>query len=148
MHRLWDFTMREIVFVGDAEYVEQARERVVDAATSLMEAWDLSFRLVSATDPFFATVRGSKALFQRSRALKHEMMIDVGAGARGAIAAGSINAAGELFGNAFDIRTASGKTATSACVGFGLERLVLALFAQHGFAPARWPRAMREVVFG
>jgi seryl-tRNA synthetase len=148
MQRLWDFSMREIVFIGDADFVEEQRARVVGAATALMEAWDLSYRLVSATDPFFATVRGSKALFQRTRALKHEMMIDVGAGGGGEIAAGSINVAGELFGNAFDIRAAGGKTATTACVGFGLERLVLALFAQHGFTPARWPRALQEVVFG
>jgi seryl-tRNA synthetase len=145
MQRLWDFSMREIIFIGAADFVDAQRERVVRAMTSLMEEWDLTGRLVSATDPFFATVRGTKALWQRSRALKYEMMIDVGAGS---IAAGSINFAGELFGNAFGIQTADGKSATTACVGFGLERLVLALFCQHGFAPERWPHAMREVVFG
>ena len=56
--------------------------------------------------------------------------------------------AGTLFGHAFGIRTHEGEIATTACVGFGLERLVLALFSQHGFEPRRWPRAMREVVFG
>jgi hypothetical protein len=110
-----------------------------------MSAWDLGFRLVSASDPFFATVRGTKALWQRSRSLKHEMVVDVGSGS---VAAGSINVAGNLFGGAFRIRTAAGEVATTACVGFGLERLVLALFSQHGFEPARWPRPMREVVFG
>lgn len=148
MHRLWDFSMREIVFVGAAEDIEQQRERVVLAVMSLMQEWDLAVRLVSASDPFFATVRGTKALWQRSRALKYEMMTDVGPAGAGAIAAGSINFAGELFGDAFQIGTADGKTATTACVGFGLERLVLALFSQHGFVPMRWPTAMREVVFG
>jgi seryl-tRNA synthetase len=145
MHRLWDFSMREIVFVGAAKFVEEQRARVVEAVTKLMNAWDLAVRVVSASDPFFATVRGSKALWQRSRALKYEMMVDVGAGS---IAAGSINFAGELFGNAFAIRTPQGNPVTTACVGFGLERLVLAFFAQHGFDRARWPDEMREVVFG
>lgn len=145
LSRLWDFSMREIVFAGSATFVEEQRARVIDAVTALMRRWDLSFRLVSASDPFFATVRGTKALWQRSRGLKHEMVVDVGTGA---IAAGSVNVAGTLFGNAFRISTHDGELATTACVGFGLERLVLALFSQHGFEPARWPSTMREVVFG
>ena len=100
---------------------------------------------MSASDPFFATVRGTKALWQRTRALKYEVLVDIGTGH---LAAGSINYAGTLFGDAFRIRTDGGEIATTACVGFGLERFVLALFSQHGFEPGRWPRAMREIVFG
>ncbi len=147
IHRLWDFSMREIVFLGSAKFVEERRARMVETAMSLMSEWDLASRLVSASDPFFATVRGTKALWQRSRDLKYEVLADVGRSA-GPIAVGSINLAGPLFGHAFDIRTEGGEVATTACVGFGLERLVLALFSQHGFEPGRWPPAMREVVFG
>lgn len=147
MHRLWDFSMREIIFAGSVDFVLERRGQVVDAVVSLMKEWDLAFRLESASDPFFATVRGTKALWQRTRDLKYEMLVDVGAEA-GTLAAGSINLAGTLFGHAFGIRTHQGDPATTACVGFGLERLVLALFSQHGFDPPRWPRAMREVVFG
>ena len=145
IQRLWDFSMREIIFVGSAQDVEGQRTHLVDTVSSLMEEWDLGFRLVSASDPFFATVRGAKALWQRTRAVKYEMVVDVGSSA---VAAGSINFAGTLFGDAFQIRTDAGDVATTACIGFGLERLVLALFSQHGFEPGRWPRAMREVVFG
>lgn len=147
LHRLWDFSMREIIFAGSANLIKERRADVVLAVVSLMEQWDLAFRLESATDPFFATVRGTKALWQRTRDLKYEMLVDVG-GDVGTIALGSINLAGTLFGNAFGIRTHEGEPATTACVGFGLERLVLALFSQHGFEPTRWPRPMREVVFG
>lgn len=143
--RLWDFSMREIVFVGSAAFVEAQRARAVDAVKALMHAWDLAFRLVSASDPFFATVRGTKALWQRSRGLKHEVVVDAGAGP---IAAGSINVAGTLFGEAFRISTHDGGAATTACVGFGLERLVLAMFGQHGFERARWPSRLGEIVFG
>jgi seryl-tRNA synthetase len=145
IQRLWDFSMRELVFVGAAHDIERQRTRIVDALISLMEEWDLGFRLVSASDPFFATVRGTKALWQRTRDLKYEMLVDIGTGN---VAVGSINFAGTLFGDAFHIQTYDGEIATTACVGFGLERLVLALFSQHGFEPARWPHAMREAVFG
>jgi seryl-tRNA synthetase len=145
IHRLWDFSMREIVFLGSANAIEQQRQRVLGAVTLLMERWDLASRLVSASDPFFATVRGAKALWQRTRGLKYEMIVDVGTGS---VAAGSINFAGTRFGDAFGIRTDQGDIATTACVGFGLERLVLAMFSQHGFEPERWPRAVRDAVFG
>ncbi len=141
MRRLWDFSMREIVFLGDAE---EKRAAIFDTMTSLADAWDLSFRLVSASDPFFATVRATKALWQRTRAAKYELVVDAGA----PLAAGSVNFAGALFGEAFGITTAAGAPATTACVGFGLERLVLALFAQHGFDRARWPRELAEVALG
>jgi hypothetical protein len=143
--RLWDFSMREIVFVGSSRFVEAERARSIELVGELMRRWDLGFRLVSASDPFFATVRGAKALWQRARGSKHEVLVDVGTGP---IAVGSVNAAGTVYGHAFGIATHEGDAATTACVGFGLERLVLALFAQHGFEPSRWPATLREVVFG
>jgi seryl-tRNA synthetase len=143
--RLWDFSMREIVFVGAAGLVEARRAAAVALVGELAARWDLAYRFVSASDPFFATVRGSKALWQRARSLKHEVIVDLG-GADLAVA--SVNAAGSVYGHAFDITTHEGDPATTACVGFGLERLVLALFTLHGFERARWPAALGEVIFG
>jgi hypothetical protein len=145
LRRLWDFEMREIVLVAPRPVVEECRARFVDAVLSLMGAWDLGCRIVSASDPFFATVRGTKTLWQRSRALKYEVVVDIGGSA---LAVGSINLPEALFGQAFRIRDDSGETANTACLGFGLERLVLAAFSQHGFEPSRWPAPMRELVFG
>jgi hypothetical protein len=34
--------------------------------------------------------------------------------------------------------------AHTACLGFGLERIVIALFKTHGFDPADWPEAIRQ----
>jgi len=47
LSRLWDFSMREIVFAGSTSFVEEQRARVIDAVTALMGRWDLAFRLVS-----------------------------------------------------------------------------------------------------
>ena len=41
-------------------------------------------------------------------------------------------------------RTADGEVAHTACVGFGMERIALALFRTHGLDPERWPRRVRE----
>ena len=47
------------------------------------------------------------------------------------------------FGSAFDIKLPDGETAHTACLGFGLERVVMALFKTHGFDPRQWPVAVR-----
>ena len=44
-------------------------------------------------------------------------------------------------------RTAAAREKPDMPAGRLLEAAV-SLFAQHGFEPARWPAAMREVVFG
>ena len=36
--------------------------------------------------------------------------------------------------------------AHSACVGFGLERVALALFKTHGLKLSAWPREVRDVL--
>ena len=50
------------------------------------------------------------------------------------------------FGQAFDIKTADGRPAHTACIGFGLERIALALFKTHGFDPAQWPSDVKRVL--
>jgi seryl-tRNA synthetase len=56
----------------------------------------------------------------------------------------SFNFHQEHFGSTFEIRTPDGKTANTACLGFGLERIVMALFKTHGFSVERWPDAVRQ----
>jgi hypothetical protein len=38
--------------------------------------------------------------------------------------------------------------AHTACVGFGEERIVLALLRTHGFDPERWPVEVRKRLWG
>ena len=51
------------------------------------------------------------------------------------------------FGEAFDIRTPDGEVANTACLGFGLERCVMALFQQHGFDPGNWSTQVRSILW-
>jgi len=135
--RQWAFTMREIVFVGaaaDAQlFLARARSRVVGLARAL----GLDPTVAVATDPFFAPTARGKQLLQQLEELKHEMLLPIGADAR--TAAASFNLHGAFFGQAFDIRLATGSPATTACVAFGLERWLLAFLAKHGLGAASWP---------
>ena len=45
----------------------------------------------------------------------------------------------EYFTSKFRIRNADESVAHTACLGFGLERVTLALIKAHGFDPKTWP---------
>jgi seryl-tRNA synthetase len=61
-------------------------------------------------------------------------------------AIGSSNYHEDHFGHSFDLRLADGTPAHSACVGFGLDRVALALFATHGMDPEAWPEGVRSAL--
>jgi seryl-tRNA synthetase len=47
------------------------------------------------------------------------------------------------FSSVFGIRNADDSVAHTACLGFGLERVTLALIKEHGFDPSEWPQDVR-----
>src|SRR5262249_17471128 len=53
VERLWDFSLREIIFVGPAEWVMARRQICVDAAAKLCADLGLDAWIESANDPFF-----------------------------------------------------------------------------------------------
>jgi len=55
----------------------------------------------------------------------------------------SFNYHTDKFAQVFGIHTAEGQVAHTACLGFGLERCVMALFRHHGFEPKEWPAPVR-----
>ncbi|MEM9557175.1 MAG: hypothetical protein AAGC60_23150 [Acidobacteriota bacterium] len=144
MKRLWDFTIREIVFLGSPDFVHRSRRSVLDAACALMDELGLVGVCEVANDHFFLDRETATRIFsQRLMELKYELLLDVGPDE--AIAVASFNAHGRYFGEAFGIDGDDG-TITSGCVGFGLERLVFAFLCQRGVDPAGWPESVRRAV--
>lgn len=141
LERLWDFTIREVVFLGDRDHVLRCRAAFLDRVEELVEEWGLCARLVVANDPFFAGPEtGSRIWSQRLLGLKCELRVDVGADRD--VAVGSFNLHDRFFGDAFGIRLPGGEIAYSGCVGFGLERLAYAFVCRHGLDPGGWPRSL------
>jgi seryl-tRNA synthetase len=139
LERLWDFTIRELVFLGGAEFVADRRDRVMRAAIGLVEELGLTGRCELAHDHFFGTgTVAEKILSQRMMHLKYELILDTAEGR--SVAVGSFNLHGQFFGESFGIDGPDGSPVASACVGFGLERLAAAFLCQHGTDPAAWPR--------
>lgn len=130
LDRLWEFSMREIIFVGEKEKVLTARSRAMGLIWNLIEQLGLQARLETASDPFFSTDFKSLRHFQLANDLKYELIMPTGPERE--IAVGSFNYHENFFGNRFNIATSDGSEAHTGCAAFGLERLLLACLAQLG----------------
>lgn len=138
--RLRAFRMREFVRLGAPELVRAWRDEWLDRGVAFLRSLGLDPLLAPAADPFFGRGARLLAASQREQQLKFELLTPIGS-ALTAVMSG--NAHREHFGEAFAIRTSDGETAHTACVGFGMERLALALLWAHGPDPADWSTAVR-----
>jgi seryl-tRNA synthetase len=142
LERLWDFTIREIVFLGDRADVTGCRQRFLERTGALLDELGLAGHAEVANDPFFGNARTAEAVStQLMLALKYEARLYVAADRT--VAVGSFNVHDRLFTDAFGIGLPGGEPAASACVGFGLERLAYAVACQHGPDPRGWPELLR-----
>ncbi|MGE5095821.1 MAG: amino acid--[acyl-carrier-protein] ligase [Betaproteobacteria bacterium] len=143
--RMQIFRMHEYVRVGTPAQALEHRQYWLDKGREILRSVGLEVEAVVANDPFFG--RGGKVqkAIQREQALKFEFVIPICSTDK-PTAIGSCNYHVDHFGVAFDIRSADGNVAHSACVGFGLERVALALFRTHGLRVEDWPREVRDVL--
>lgn len=135
--RLQMFHQREIVRIGEPQTVQVWRDAWRERAVGLLGGLGLQVELDLATDPFFGRSGRMLAASQREQQLKFEVLTRIAGQELTAVA--SFNYHQDHFASAFGIELADGTSAHSACLGFGLERIALALFATHGFEPSRWP---------
>ena len=56
----------------------------------------------------------------------------------------SFNYHQDHFGTLYGIKSREGAVVHTACVGFGMERVALALFKAHGFHTNAWPTSVRK----
>jgi seryl-tRNA synthetase len=139
------FRMHEYVRIGTPDEALEHRQYWLDKTQEIFRSVGLDVEAVVANDPFFG--RGGKVqkAIQREQALKFELVIPICSEDK-PTAIGSCNYHLDHFGSVFDIKTAEGAVAHSACVGFGLERIALALFKKHGFRLEAWPKEVRDVL--
>jgi seryl-tRNA synthetase len=149
LDRLYEFNVRELVFVGSEDYVRGCRAKALPIVEELASFIDIDCQVQTATDPFFATVSAAKKFWQAAQEVKNEIKIPAlgNDGSQKMLACGSINLHGNFFGKRFGFNCVNGEPAQTGCVGLGIERWVLAAFTQHGFDEKRWPEAVRRAIF-
>jgi seryl-tRNA synthetase len=141
--RMQSFRVREFVRVGTPDQVIAWRDMWLDRGVKLLTSLGLPAKPDVAADPFFG--RGGKilAMNQKEAKLKFEVLVPVISEAD-PTAVCSFNYHQTHFGDTFEIKTPDGNPAHTACLGFGLERLTMALFKHHGFKVENWPADVRK----
>lgn len=140
--RMQSFHQREFVCVGSPEDTIAFRDSWLDRSMDLLSALGLDVFSEVANDPFFGRAGRMLAVNQRGAALKFEVLATVG-DAEVPTAIASCNCHQDHLGGAFGIELDDGTVAHSACIGFGMERVVLALFSAHGTNTQAWPASVR-----
>jgi seryl-tRNA synthetase len=141
--RMQAFRVREFVRVGTADVVVEWRDMWLKRGVELLQSLGLPAKSDVANDPFFGRGGRLLAVNQKEQKLKFEVLIPVISEEK-PTAVCSFNYHQEHFGKIFEIRTHAGDLAQTACLGFGLERCVMALFKTHGMVPSEWPKGVRE----
>jgi seryl-tRNA synthetase len=144
--RLQMFHMRELVRIAEPEVVQTWRDGWRDRALELLRALGLAADFDVANDPFFGRAGRMMATSQREQALKFEILVQIAGPEPTAIA--SFNYHQDHFSGLYGITTADGGEAHTACLGFGHERIVLALLNTHGLDVSAWPAEVRAELWG
>lgn len=140
--RLQMFHQREMVRIGEPDAVAAWRNLWCDRALELLQGLGLAAEFGVAADPFFGRSGRMLAANQRDQELKFEIQVRIAGPEPTAVA--SFNYHQDHFSSVFDIRTSDGGRAHTACLGFGEERITIALLWTHGLDPAGWPADVRQ----
>jgi seryl-tRNA synthetase len=142
--RMQMFHQREMVRLGEPEAVAAWRDEWRDRALELLRGVGLDAQLEVAADPFFGRSGRMLRANQLAEELKFEIQVPIAGDEPTAVA--SFNYHRDHFATNYGLEMADGSVAHTACLGFGLERITLALFRAHGLERADWPAAVEEAL--
>jgi seryl-tRNA synthetase len=121
--RLAEFTVREFVFVGSAEFVQESLDWMASRATVWCHSLGVEATIAPATDSFYPSRENDfRKRVQETRNLKRELLVPVSGKP---VACASFNYHMSHFSAAFGF-SREGQIVTG-CAGFGLERWLAAI---------------------
>lgn len=138
--RLNEFQMREIVCIGDEQACHEFGATAVTLFRDLIVRFDLPATVEQASDSFFISNQRQWRMSQLLGGDKLELRASI-AESNEQVAVASLNQHRFFFSHRYGF-TKCHKAASSACLGFGLERLAFAIFSRH----ASCESAIRELL--
>lgn len=117
------FHMLEFVMFGEATELETIRIAIKKKLEDEFVSLKIPGKFTVATDAFFLENSEGARILQKMKQLKLEFQLPLN---QERIAVASINNHEEYFTTRFNISLSRGRTSSSFCVAFGLERLVAA----------------------
>lgn len=141
--RLQSFELRENVRMGSPDDVRDWRAMWMERGQKLLRDLSIDATLATASDPFFG--RGGRLMSanQQQMELKFELLVPIWSEAS-PTAVASFNYHQEHFAHVFGIHAHDGSEAHTACLGFGVDRMAIAMLRKHGLAPSQWPSEVRQ----
>lgn len=140
--RLKDYHVREIVFIGSTDYVVDMREKILSRTIEILKELGIYSSISIATDPFIVPKMQKFKKLQLQDATKFELRLSYSKDQQ--ISCASFNLHGTAFSHPFNISVNGIDETVTGCVGFGIERWVLAFLCQFGIEPDKWPLKIRE----
>lgn len=140
--RLCDYHVREIVMIGSSEYVIKMRNQIMEKSTEIMKNLNLDGDISLASDSFVVPKMQMYRKIQRVDKSKYEMHLKVSDNKT--ISTASFNLHGRAFTDPFNISVDNCEDTVTACVGFGLQRWVIAFLSQYSLEERKWPLQVKE----
>ena len=140
--RMRDYHVKEIVFIGDEEFVKDMRLAIMNKIKEFIISLNLKGKLVIATDPFIVPKMNRYKKIQILEKTKYEIRLNYSDNEDIAIA--SFNLHGQAFCEPFNIKKNNNMNTVSGCVGIGVERLIMSFLSQFGENVKNWPQIVKE----
>lgn len=137
--RFRDYHVREIVFVGEHQWIVDKREYTLDLTYQLAKRLGIKCKSEVACDPFILPRMQKYKKIQKIDKSKIEMQLNAG---EKNISGASYNLHGTAFTYPFNISVKDVEHTETGCVGFGIERWIVAFLRQFGDEPGAWPESV------
>ena len=143
--RLQSFRMREYVAIGSPDDIVAFRAAWMERAGKMADTLALPWHIEAASDPFFG--RGGKLVgrTQIEEELKFELVVPVRLDEK-PTACMSFNYHRDHFGQTWNMRALDGQPAHTSCIAFGMDRIAVAMFANHGLETSLWPPRVKSAL--
>lgn len=140
--RLRDFHMREVVFIGDEQYVVESRNVMIEKMIHFLEELNLYGEIVTASDPFVLPKMQKFKKIQLIDECKYEIKLNFSKDNK--LSVTSFNFHGTAFTFPFNISVKNKDRTVTGCVGIGVERWMIAFLSQYGFNHNNWPETVQN----
>ena len=129
--RLWEFKVREFVFVGERDFVLEMLDRTRTSALALSRRLGIETHVENASDHFYPIRENEvRQKLQLQSQMKRELIAQVEGQS---ISLSSFNFHGTHFSEPYGFDQE--KTIVTGCVGFGLHRWLAACLSKAGLKP-------------
>lgn len=140
--RLLDYQVREIVFIGDNDFVENIRLSMMNKTVELLKKLELKSSIEVAADSFIIPKMQIYKSIQRVDKSKYE--IEMNTDLNHTISTASFNLHGKAFTDPFNISVKNCKDTVTGCIGFGLQRWLTAFISQYSWDDNNWPEIIKQ----